>query len=179
MCYGTVRCTRWMPCALTGDKKAARLMVSLVAYSRENNSPCWVTAGDDRAVSLFTHTSERSTMEWEHPGSPRTLSASKVLGSAFWIHRMHHQWTSWNMDIQLMPSSEPHWKACHRPSGECPSLLSDGVILLCKRMATHSTAKFWIRNAGEYSPDLAPIDFIYFPPWVSTYHNIVSPLMKT
>jgi hypothetical protein len=114
-----------------------------------------------REQSFFSLTSEQSTVEWEQPSSPRTLSASKVLGSVFWIQRMYRQWTSWNMDVQLTPSSDPHWKACHRPSRECPSLLSDGVILLhdnaWPHTAQHSTAKLWIRNAGPYSPDLHPL----------------------
>lgn len=127
-----------------------------------------------REQSFFSLTSEQSTMEWEHPSSP-----SIVLGSVFWIHRKYRRWTSWNMGVQLTPSSDPHWKACHRPSRECPSLLSGGVILLHDKAWLHSTAKFWIRNAGPYSSDLTPIAFIYFPPWMNTCHNIVSPLLKT
>ena len=102
-----------MPCVLTDDEKAARLMVSFIyvqCYTAERKTVCCVIAGDERerAISLFTDTSEQSAMIWEHPSSPRTLSASKVLGSVFLIHRMYRQWTSWNMDVQLTPSSDPH-----------------------------------------------------------------------
>jgi len=108
-----------------------QIKLCTLLYRREKNSLCWVIAGDERESDRsFHYTSEPSTMEWEHPSSPQTLSASKVLDSVVWIHRMYCRWSSWNMDVHLTANSEPHWKACHRPSGECPSLLSDGVILL-------------------------------------------------
>jgi hypothetical protein len=71
-------------CALTDDNRAATRMFSFSYvrwYTAERNA---VTAGDETAISLFTYTPERSTMEWECPSSPRTLSASKVLGIVFW-----------------------------------------------------------------------------------------------
>lgn len=69
-------------------------------------------------------------MEWEHPGLPSTLSASKVLDSVLWDLFAVLLVDFWNVDVQLMPNSAPHWKACNRPSGECPTRFSDGVILL-------------------------------------------------
>jgi len=163
-------------------QKAARLMVSfsyVQCYTAERKRVYVesLLVMRESAIALFTHTSEPSSMEWEHRSSPRTLSASKVMDSVFWIHRMYCRWSSWNMDVHLTLSSESHWKACHGPSGECPSLLSDSPPW--QRLAAHSTAKLWIRNSGPYSPHLAPIDFIYFPNWMITYHNIVSPMMKT
>ena len=120
----------------------------------------------ERAITLFAHTSEPSATEWEHPSSPRTLSASKVLDSVFWIHRTCCRRSSRNVDLHLTPSSRPHWKACHRPSGECPSLLSDGVILLHDNAWPHTAQQ----NSGPHSPHLAPIDIIYFPYWMISQH---------
>lgn len=137
-------------------------------YSREKNcvESLLVMRERERVIALFAHTSEPSATEWEHPSSPRTLSASKVLDSVFWIHRTCCRRSSQNVDVHWMPSSEPRWKACHRPSGECPSLLSDGVILLHDNAWLHTAQQ----NSGPHSPHLAPIDIIYFPYWMISQH---------
>ena len=146
--YSTVTCASWMPCALTDDKKQpdwwpVSVMYSVIQQREEQSmlSHCW----------WWETNRSFHSRQWaiDHgvgrPSSPRTLSASKVLGSVFWIYRVYCRWTSWNVDVQLTPSSVPHWKACHRPPAECPSLRSDGVILLRDNTWPHTAQQ----NSGS------------------------------
>jgi hypothetical protein len=137
-------------CALTDDNRAATLcsvsVVYIVVQQRETQSLLVM-----RQLSVCSHTpaSDQPCSENTpaHPGH-YLLAKCWAVSSG---NRMYCQRTSWSTDVQLTPSSTPHWTVCNRPLGECLSLLSDGVILLRDNAWPHAAQRTWnlLQNFGS------------------------------
>ena len=87
-------CTRWIPHLLTDEHKNTRLQLAqslLSRYEQEGDGFLdSVVPTGEMWVHYFTPRSKCSSMQWHHPGSPKskkaktTVSAGKVVATIFW-----------------------------------------------------------------------------------------------
>lgn len=85
------------------------------------------------------------------PAYPRYYLLAKCWAVSSGICWLYCRWTFWNVDVQLTPNSVPQWKAFNRPSGECPTHLSNGVILLHDNAWPNTAQPTWnlLQNFGS------------------------------
>jgi len=179
-------CARWVPRELTEEHKRNRVEIcqSLLTRYRDEGDTFLerIVTGDETWVHHFEAESKRQSMEWKHPGSPRTKkfktqsSAGKVMLTVFWDSKgpIMEDYLEKGRTINserycqmLTNKLKPAIRTKRR------GLLSKTVVLLHDNARPHTAAVtvqtienlgFEVMKHPAYSPDLAPSDYHLFGP---------------
>ena len=191
-------CARWVPGQLTEAHKQSRIEAcsELLEYCHSDKTFLQrIVTGDETWVHHFKPESQRASMEWHHPTSPRSKKfkshkfAKKVMVTVFWdnvgvtLVDFMSKGATINSDVYI----ETLKKLKSRIQRVRPALEMYKVLLQHDNARPHTSLKTvevissfgWTTiSHPAYSPDLAPSDFHLLGPFKKNLSRRLSPVMK-